>query len=275
MQLADTWPDGLRLLSFSGIRELFVSVFGKRVPVELPVDMPGKSSLPRYLLQEFHNVPNGNYSNRFSRGYITGFERSMLGKLDNARAWLAQRLQGCESVLDVGTAGGKTARAVYDVGVKYVWGVDPSPYLLKHAAKDHPAIDFIQGVAEDLPFPCERFDGISVCFVFHEIPPKYIKAALKEFHRVLKAGGKVTISEPSEAQLQPIRLLDFITRSGWQRLYFKLLARFVYEPFLESWHKQDKQALFAECGFELAEHQEGMPINLYLLIKRGELANFA
>lgn len=267
MQLADTWADSMNLGSFSGLKAFLQGIFGKRLPVELPECLPGREKLPRYLLQEFHNLPNGNYSNRFSRGYITGFDRSMLGHLDGARSWLAEKLKHCTSVLDVGTAGGKTAGAVHAVGVEDVWGVDPSPYLLKHAASDHVAIKFVQGLAEDLPFNAARFDGIAVCFVFHEIPPRYVRDALAEFNRVLSIGGRLVISEPSEAQLAPFRWRDLLRPSNWLRLYFRLLAGFVYEPFLEAWHNLDKQAFFSEAGFQLEEIKPGMPINLYSFIK--------
>ena len=32
----------------------------------------GKDTIPAYVLQEFHNLPNGNYSNSLMRGYIAG-----------------------------------------------------------------------------------------------------------------------------------------------------------------------------------------------------------
>ncbi len=268
--MQDTWPDALQLRSASGLWRFLRAVLRrKRGKVSLPPGLPGAESLPRYLLQEFHNLPNGNYSRRFSRGYITGFDRSMLGTTHAARRWLAHALGGAQSVLDVGTGGGHTARVLKDTGVPEVWGLDPSPYLLKHAAADHPDIKFLNGLAEDLPFSAGRFDGISVCFLLHEMPPKYIRAALASFHRVLTADGRLVIAEPSEQQLQPIRWRELLQRRGWRRLYFRALASFVHEPYLLAWHRLDKKKLFQEAGFELIECRRASPINCFSLRKRG------
>jgi ubiquinone/menaquinone biosynthesis C-methylase UbiE len=259
--LADTWPDQLNFRSWHGWRELLRAFLGKeRRPVVLPEGGFALQAVPKYLLQEFHNLPNGNYSSRFSRGYITGFDIAMCGHMQIARGWIANRLHSCEQVLDVGTAGGRTAAAIKQAGVKRVWGLDPSPYLLRHAAKDHPHIEFIPGLAEDLPFADQSLDGIALCFVLHEIPPKYIQQALAEFARVLKPGGKLVIAEPSHEQLEPLHLRELLRTSGWSKLYFKVLAARVYEPFVDAWHKLDKPEILAAAGFTAIEALPGMPI---------------
>lgn len=259
--LADTWPDQLNLRTWQGWREILRAFVGREHrPVELPEGGFVLQSMPKYLLQEFHNLPNGNYSSRFARGYITGFDIAMCGHMQRARQWIASHLQGCGRVLDVGTAGGRTAAAIKRAGVSQVWGLDPSPYLLRHAAHDHPGITFIPGLAEDLPFADQSLDGIALCFVLHEIPPKYIEQALVEFARVLKPGGKLVIAEPSHQQLQPLHPNELLRGAGWSKLYFKLLAGRVYEPFVDAWHKLDKPGLFAAAGFSAIETRPGMPI---------------
>lgn len=261
LELADTWPDRLDLKTWRGWRELWRAFGGrKRQAIKLPQD-EYFNSLPKYLLQEFHNLPNGNYSRHISRGYITGFDRVMLGRMQGARAWIASQLAGAERVLDIGTAGGRTAAALQAAGAGQVWGLDPSPYLLKHAATAYPEINFVPGVAEQLPFADHSLEGISLCFVLHEIPPKYIRQALAECHRVLVPGGRIAIAEPSQAQLLPFRLRELRHRHGWARLYFRLLAKRVYEPFLSAWHKLDKPQLLAEAGFESVDTREFMPIS--------------
>lgn len=263
MQLADTWPDALDLKSFRGWKELLRALFGKRQTVQPPINLP--LQLPKYIFQEFHNLPNGNYSRRFSRGYITGFDLSMLGHMQRARENIARHFNGCQRVLDIGTAGGRTAAAIKARGVERVWGMDPSPYLLAHAASDYPEIDFFPGIAEKIPFADAQLDGISICFVFHEMPPRYIRRALQECRRVLKPGGVLVIAEPSPRQLEPLRWRELLQRAGWSRLYFKALAHHVYEPFLKSWHRIDKADLFEKAGFEKMISQPGMPVNTWAL----------
>ncbi len=267
LDLPDTWPDKIDFGTPSELFGFFKAIFSKRQRVQLPDDLPGKEKIPKYVLQEFHSLPNGNYSKSVARGYITGFDMAMLGTMDECRTYLANYLkdQGC--VLDVGCAGGKMAAKLKQMGVDEVWGLDPSPYLLQNAAKDYPDIHFIQGVAEDTEFPSNRFDGISACFLFHELPPRYASQALSEFSRILKPGGLLAIGEPSPIQLQVRNPLKLIRAGGWTALYFKALAHFVYEPFVNAWHKTDIESWLSEHGFTLVEDQVGYPVRTILAKK--------
>jgi len=268
LTLEETWPDKLNLTQWSGWRALLRTFMSrKRCRVQLPDNLPGRALIPKYALQEFHNLPNGNYSRRFSRGYITGFDFMMRGTMSTARAWIAHRLQHCLFVADVGTAGGRTAAAVKNAGVPYVWGIDPSPYLLQHAAADFPEIEFIPGIAEQLPFNDHQLDGLSLCFVLHEIPPRYVEQAMREFFRVLRPGGRLAIVEPSAAQMHLPRWRFLMHHHGWRHLYFAMLAKLAHEPFVHAWHAADKTILFKESGFNLLEEHAGMPFHCWLAEK--------
>lgn len=258
--LPDTWPDTLDFSKPSDLWHLLKQVFRRKRPsVDLPDDMPGRDLIPKYVLQEFHNLPNGNYSKNITRGYITGFERVMLGSMEHARNSLAEHMKTLGSVLDVGCAGGRMAHTLKKAGVEDVWGIDPSPYLLQHAATSYGDVKFVQGVAENTDFPDQRFDGVTACFVLHEMPPYYIDRAFEEFNRLLKPGGKLAISEPSGKQLQG-SLFSVFRRAGLRGLYFASLAHFVYEPFVVAWHKQDMKEKLAQFGFELIEDNDELPI---------------
>lgn len=258
LQLPDAWPDRLRLTRPHEFFALLRKLLGRRQRVEIPQDMPGASQLPKYVLQEFHHLPNGNYSKKFTHGYITGFDRMMLGRMRQARQRIAHYLQSCRSVLDVGTAGGRTAAMLKQHGVPEVWAIDPSPYLLQHAARRHPQVRFLQGTAERTPFQDARFDGIAVCFVLHEVPPKYVTRCLNEFRRLLKPQGLLAICEPSASQLES-NLWMLLRRAGWRGVYFKLLAHLVHEPFVRAWHRLDIRQALADAGFELCADEEHFP----------------
>ncbi|HEY7884637.1 MAG TPA: class I SAM-dependent methyltransferase, partial [Cellvibrionaceae bacterium] len=193
LELAPTWADELRLYTPRGLWRFMRAILGTPQQVQVDTKQPLFSGIPRYALQEFHSLPNGNYSHKVSHGYITGFDIAMLGQVQKVRAMMAERVAGCGSVLDLGTAGGKLAGTVKATGVSDVWGVDVSPYLLKHAASNYPQIKFLHTTAENLPFASERFEAVVVCFLFHEMPPKYIKRALASCYRVLKPGGQLLI----------------------------------------------------------------------------------
>lgn len=260
LSLPDTWPDRLNFRRPKDWWTLLSSILvSPHKRVELPIGMPGADAIPKYVLQEFHNLPNGNYSKKITRGYITGFERLMTAAMADARTELAAKVAGANSVLDIGCAGGRMAAAVCEQGASDVWGLDPSPYLLQHAAQSYPQIQFVQGLAEESGFSDQRFDAITACFVLHEIPPRYLDKALAEFHRVLKPGGLVAVSEPSPQQLKH-SLVELVKRWGWRGWYFGVIARVVKEPFIDAWHNQDMASKFAEFGFELIEDKDSLPI---------------
>jgi ubiquinone/menaquinone biosynthesis C-methylase UbiE len=262
LELPDAWPDALDLRQPRDLWRFLAKVLLRRLSqVRLPPELPLNVVLPEYLLLEFHNLPNGNYSKKVTRGYSTGFDLVMLGEMRRARHAMAQALNGCGAVLDVGCGAGHSTQALLDAGVQEVWGLDASPYLLQHAARRYSAPRFVQGLAERSGFPARRFDGVAACFLFHEMPPGFAEQALAEFQRVLKPGGLLSVLEPAAEQFlgRPWRLLR---KYGWRGIYFWWLARFVHEPFVAAWQKRDVPAWLARHGFELIEDRDLFPARL-------------
>jgi len=261
--LPKTWPD-LDWSSPRSLLRLLLHPLRRRRRVSIPNDLWGKETIPGYVLQEFHNLPNGNYSNFLTRGYISGFDLSMLGLMREVRSNLATNLQGCRSVLDLGCGGGATGAAIQAGGVGDVWGLDPSPYLLRHAAQDHPGIRFVHGVMEDLPFPDSRFDGVCVCFAFHEMPPARIRMALREIARVLKPGGLLVVAEPSPVQFRS-SFVSMVRNYGWRGGYYRTLVRLVHEPYLEKWHRFPLADEAGEAGLRVTAETDASPVRWWRL----------
>ena len=270
IKLPATWADTLDFKKAGDLIKFLRCVFSRK-PERVVVDekLYGLEHIPKYVLQEFHNLPNGNFSKRISRGYITGFDYVMLGEMYAAREFIGRQFSGCQSVLDAGTGGGHTAKVLKQSGITDVCGLDPSPYLLKHAALDSPEIRFFHGVLEQRLFPENRFEGISACFLFHEVPPRYGKKALEEAFRILKPGSKLVICEPSSIQLNATWLQAF-KLSGFKGLYFKWLARSVNEPFLNAWHAFANHTEFMSIGFDIVDDIDEIPIRRIILRKPEE-----
>jgi ubiquinone/menaquinone biosynthesis C-methylase UbiE len=257
--LPDAWIDreasGLR-----GAARLLRRAFGGRHgQIELPEGLPLATEIPRYALQEFHNIPNGNYSNRLSRGYATGFDLAMLGRMRPARRRMAEALAGCAAVLDVGCGGGASTEALVAQGIEEVWGLDPSPYLLRCADARVPRARFVQGLAERTGFPADRFDGVACCFVFHELPPPAAEQALAEIARVLRPGGRLAIVEPAAEQYR-IGAWRLVWRHGPLAAWFRVLARAIHEPFVDAWHRRDVPGWLAANGFAVALDRTEFPV---------------
>ncbi|MEJ1095636.1 MULTISPECIES: class I SAM-dependent methyltransferase [unclassified Pseudoxanthomonas] len=267
VSLPKTWPDITPWWQPAMARKLFSKFRGKqRSRVELPQNLPGAQCLPKYLLQEFHNLPNGNYSHRVTRGYVRGFERAMLGHMRRGRAQVAASLRKAERAVDIGCGAGYLAAALHQAGVDEVWALEPSPYLLSLAARQHSGIHWRQGVAEDSGLPDGYFDAVGISFVLHEIPPHYLRGFCAELRRITRPGARLALLEPSPLQWRESAGTLF-RRHGWRGVYFWWMARRVFEPFADAWHKLDFPALLAEHGFVVTRDDVGCPFR-FLVAER-------
>lgn len=266
--LPESWADRINFRRPRDLWQFFRKVALRKVGrVQLPEGLPLNVEIPKYALLEFHNLPNGNYSKNITRGYSKGFDDAMLGEMRRARSALAASLSSCTTVADMGCGAGRSAQALHEAGVANVVGVDASPYLLQHAARAFPHLNFVQGLAEDTRLPAAHFDGVSVCYLFHEMPPTYSARALDEFLRILKPDGLLGILEPAPEQLtsSPWSLWR---RHGWRGVYFWALAHFVHEPFVKAWHRCVIDRWLDEHGFELISDTLIFPSRLIIARRR-------
>ena len=101
-------------------------------------------------------------------------------------------------VLDVGCGEGELARRLALAGARVV-GLDPLAVALERARADapaSPAVRYVQGSAEALPFAAASFDVVVFFNSLHHVPSESIDTALAEGARVLRAGGVLYVQEP-------------------------------------------------------------------------------
>ncbi len=234
--------------------------------ISLPEGLTGKNKIPEYALKEFHNLPNGYYSNFLTRGYSTGFNSIMLGKMGRVRQDMARELSGCTSVLDLGCGDGSSTKALCDEGIRDVWGLDLSPYMLVHAINRNQTAKFVQGVAEDTDFLDESFDGIATCWTLHEVPCRISDLILSECFRILRPGGKLVIVEPSKFQYRKT-YLQLFREFGWRGLYFRFLAQHPHEPYINEWHDKEIKPWLENHGFQLVSNINDIPEEKIVALK--------
>ena len=91
-------------------------------------------------------------------------------------------------LLDVASGPGYATVAAVRRGANAV-GIDFSAEMVAEARRQHPAVEFQEGDAEELPFPDGSFDAVVINFgLLHFARPEH---ALIEAHRVLRSRGKI------------------------------------------------------------------------------------
>lgn len=115
-------------------------------------------------------------------------------KLYRKQALRRAGLQPGMRVLDVATGTGLAARAALDLGVapKNLVGIDPSRGMLTENRKHHSA-PLIQGRGEAICFASGTFDFICMGYALRHVDD--LGVLFREFHRLLKPGGRILILE--------------------------------------------------------------------------------
>jgi ubiquinone/menaquinone biosynthesis C-methylase UbiE len=123
-------------------------------------------------------------------------------------AWVVEAagLTGSERVLDVATGGGHTAFALAP-GAAEVVALDITPEMLAVAQQEANRrhlhnISFLEGNAQSIPDADASFDVVACRQAAHHFPA--VQQAVREWARVLKAGGKLVLVDsmsPEEPEI--------------------------------------------------------------------------
>ncbi len=97
-----------------------------------------------------------------------------------------------DRVLDIGSGPGAALEYAWAVGAE-VYGVDPSPSMVKRAGRRVPDSTVVESSAENLPFPDGKFTHAWAISTFHHWASP--EAGIDEARRVLAPGGLLLIVE--------------------------------------------------------------------------------
>jgi SAM-dependent methyltransferase len=109
-------------------------------------------------------------------------------------------LRGGQRILDVGTGTGIAAEAAVAAGCE-VTGLDAAPGMLALARLAVPSATFVDGDMHELPFADSTFDVVIAVHVllFSHDPV----VALREWRRVTRSSGRLSVSVPGPAERTP------------------------------------------------------------------------
>lgn len=148
------------------------------------------------------------------------------GSGDYYRQW-AQRRHGLKpgmQVLDVACGTGLVAVAAAKIlgGAETITCVDASDGMLD-VARTKLAAKFVKSRAEGMPLPDNRFDFLTLGYALRHFTD--LELTFREFHRVLKPGGKVLIMEVTRPRGPVRRWLFRVYFGKIYPLFTRLLTR--------------------------------------------------
>lgn len=96
-------------------------------------------------------------------------------------------------VCEVGCGTGHVAAFLKAAGAD-VFGVDLSEGMVREAKALHPDLEFRTGNMFALDLPDDSLEGIAAFYAIVNIPPDQLPDVFREFHRVLRPGGRLLMS---------------------------------------------------------------------------------
>ncbi|AFZ18874.1 class I SAM-dependent methyltransferase [Allocoleopsis franciscana] len=197
------------------------------------------------------------------------------------KAAIAQILSGitADAILaaDIGAGTGIGSRLLADRGVQVI-AVEPGAEM-RQGAIPHDGVKFVEGSAEQVPLGTASVDLVTSFQAFHWFD---FTQSLKEFHRILKPGGRLALvwnfwdqrdavsqtytkylyqaSQPADRYLKPAD--RFSLKGGLNKLRYQLFWSGVYLPYFNNLRRYTftfEQFLNLEGLIGLARSQGSTP----------------
>ena len=136
------------------------------------------------------------YRHRWIYDTVTAVSSLSVGGVERLRGLgldaLKSRLEPGTAVLDLCCGSGEAAAPWLAAGFE-VTGLDISEHALDLAAKRHPALKRVEGLAEDPPLNDHQFSAVQLSVALHEFPRLERSQVLRSIRRLLQPGGWLVI----------------------------------------------------------------------------------
>ena len=136
------------------------------------------------------------YRYRWIYDTVTAISSLSVGGVEQLRSLgleaLQSKLKPGAPVLDLCCGSGEAAAPWLAAGFS-VTGLDLSPLALALAARRHPSLKRVEGLAEEPPLRDESFCAIQLSVALHEFPRRERELVLRQSLRLLKPGGWLVI----------------------------------------------------------------------------------
>ncbi|MBP3041790.1 methyltransferase domain-containing protein [Bacillaceae bacterium Marseille-Q3522] len=231
-----------------------------------------------------HSEVKANVQEQFGKnaqGYVTSKSHAK-GK-DLAKLVERAEVDTEMLVLDIATGGGHVANALAPLTAKVV-ALDLTSEILEAAKKfiesnGHKNVEFVQGDAEKLPFPDEKFDMVTCRIAAHHFPNP--QSFVKEAFRTLKKDGKFLLIDnvaPEKSSFdtfynQVEKDRDYSHHRAWKKSEW--LQMLEYAGFeIEETYRFTKTFIFENwCKRMNLPEEKQMQLSTYMLQATQELKN--
>jgi demethylmenaquinone methyltransferase/2-methoxy-6-polyprenyl-1,4-benzoquinol methylase len=138
------------------------------------------------------------------------------------------KINSDSKILDLCCGGGVVTQILTNFSTN-VTGLDASPVALARAEAKAPQAQYVEGLAQSLPFPDNSFHLVHTSAALHEMKPEDLLIIIKEVYRVLQPDGIFTLADfhkPSNIFYWPplaVFMWLFETETAWQLLNTDLL----------------------------------------------------
>lgn len=138
-------------------------------------------------------------------------------------------------VLDVAAGTGLVTRGIMTILGNHedVFALDPSTNMLGEAHKALP-MSAIQGRGEQLPFPDNHFDFLSMGYALRHLSE--LDGVFKEFYRVLKPGGRCLLLEITRPESKAKLALLKLYMKGVVPIVTRVATRHADSALMMSWY---------------------------------------
>ena len=136
------------------------------------------------------------YRHRWIYDTVTAVSSLSVGGVERLRGLgldaLKGRLEPGTAVLDLCCGSGEAAAPWLAAGFE-VTGLDISEHALDLAARRHPTLKRVEGLAEDPPLNDHQFSAVQLSVALHEFPRPERSQVLRSIRRLLQPGGWLVI----------------------------------------------------------------------------------
>ena len=185
------------------------------------------------------------YRYRWIYDTVTAISSLSVGGVEQLRSLgleaLQSKLKPGAPVLDLCCGSGEAAAPWLAAGFS-VTGLDLSPLALALAARRHPSLKRVEGLAEEPPLRDESFCAIQLSVALHEFPRRERELVLRQSLRLLKPGGWLVI-------------VDLHPAGPWLRLPQQLFCALFETDTATSMLEDDLPSQLQQLGFTAVKQE--------------------